>query len=96
MIKLLTRDQWRKKMTHGIHSRNLVESKPPKYLLPERLPNINQYIAMFLIALAIIYKQRCIAPKILKIKIKYPKWLMAQNHQSKRIKKKNKVICLDN
>ena len=30
------------KNTDGIHSWNLMDSKPPEYLLPKLLPNINQ------------------------------------------------------
>ena len=50
------------KNTDGIHSRNLMESKPSKNLLPKCLPNINQYIAVITIAFAIINQKRCIAP----------------------------------
>lgn len=51
-----------KKLTHRIHMSNLMESKPTKYLLLECLSNINQYILVFAVTLAIINKKRCVAP----------------------------------
>ena len=39
-----------------------MDSKPPEYLLPKRLPNINQYIAVITIATEIINQKGCIAP----------------------------------
>ena len=39
-----------------------MDSKPPEYLLPKRLPNINQYIAVITIAMEIINQKGCIAP----------------------------------
>lgn len=51
-----------KKLTHRIHMSYLMESKPTKYLLPECLSNINQYILVLAVTLAIINKKRCVAP----------------------------------
>lgn len=56
-------------MTHGIHLRYLIASKPSKYLLSERLPDVNQHIAVVTIALAVINQKRRIAPVTTKGKI---------------------------
>ena len=61
VIIINMRKMWIKN-TNGIHSRNLMDSKPPEYLLPKRLPNINQYIAVITIATEIINQKGCIAP----------------------------------
>ena len=63
-------------LTHRIYSRNLVESKPSKNLLPKCLPDINYNIIVFTIARTVIYKQRCITPerKTSKSKLKNSKF----------------------
>lgn len=38
-----------------------MERKPPKYLFPEGLPNINQYIFVISITSAVVNQERCIA-----------------------------------
>lgn len=40
-----------------------MEGEPAKYCLSERLTNINQDITVLTINLAIINKERCIAPE---------------------------------
>lgn len=52
------------KGTHRIYMRNLMKGKPSKYLLPESLPHINQYIAVLSTILAVVNQQRSIAPEI--------------------------------
>ena len=51
------------KNTDGIHSWNLMDSKPPEYLLPKLLPNINQYISVITIASEIINQKNVLHPQ---------------------------------
>lgn len=50
-------------ITYRVYSGNLIESEPSKQLFSECLPNINYYIAVISIALAIINQKRRIAPE---------------------------------
>ena len=51
------------KNTDGIHSCNLMDSKPPEYLPPKLLPNINQYISVITIASEIINQKNVLHPQ---------------------------------